>query len=297
MNDFHESDRPPSKTMSYILYSVDTDTAHYGKIRHSSLMDCTSPTGAFTSPGTAEGTFTSMNKNRNEKNHVYLRVNNTTPREAFKKRTKLHATAPNSAPIIPKGIFSSKKMQRSTASPSTIMQSADNDCVASQNNDTNKTAAKTHTQSCGRFGCPAIFVYAVGTDWPTVSRLINDHSLVCMGGFYRLSHLPPRANPHDIPHTPSPPPPAPESLGVETSNREDEVSAGGCKRRRKEDKRKEELEDDEYTEDVQPTSVRCRGCQKAISLDKRSRYYPGLWVKHRGKCPGIRKIEVSKLIL
>jgi hypothetical protein len=39
MNDFHESDRPPSNTMSY----------------------------AFASPGAAEGTLTSMDKNRNEK--------------------------------------------------------------------------------------------------------------------------------------------------------------------------------------------------------------------------------------
>jgi hypothetical protein len=215
----------------------------------------------------------------------------------LKKKTKTSRHCTKFRTFIPKGIFSSKKMQRTTASPSTIMQSTDNDCVASQCNDINKTAAKTHTQSCGRFGCPTIFVYAVDTDWPTVSRLINDHSMVCKGGFYRLSHLPPRAETHDIQNAPSPPPPAPESLGIETGGRDDEVSAGGCKQRRKEDKRKEELEGDEYTEDVQPTSVRCRGCQKAISLDKRSRYYPGLWVKHRGKCPGIRKIEVSQLIL
>ncbi|KAG2749539.1 hypothetical protein P692DRAFT_20924598 [Suillus brevipes Sb2] len=45
MDDFHESDRPPSNTMSYILYNVDTYTSHYGEIRHSSMMDCASPTG------------------------------------------------------------------------------------------------------------------------------------------------------------------------------------------------------------------------------------------------------------
>ncbi|KAG1840999.1 hypothetical protein DFJ58DRAFT_78649, partial [Suillus subalutaceus] len=91
----------------------------------------------------------------------------------------------------------------------------------------------------------------------------------------------------------SPPQVIPESLGIDQSNRGDEVVAGGRKRR-KEDQRKQELENDEYTEDVQPTSVRCRGCQKAISLDKRSRYYPGLWVKHRSKCPGILELEEDK---
>jgi hypothetical protein len=215
---------------------------------------------------------------------------------ALKKKRKPLRHCNKSHIFIRKGIFSSKKMQRSTPNPSATMQS-DNDCVASQHNDTNKTTAKTHTLNCGRFGCPVIFVYDVGADWPTVSCIINEQSLVCKGGFYMLSHSPPHANTQDTQHALSPPPLVPESLGVETNNREDEISAGGCKRRRKEDKRKEELEDDEYTEDVQPISVRCRGCQKAISLDKRSRYYPGLWVKHRGKCPGIRKIEVSRFLL
>jgi hypothetical protein len=200
------------------------------------------------------------------------------------------------------------------------MQPTDNDCIASRDNNTNKTAAKTHTLNCGRFGCSTIFVYAVDTDWPTVSRLISEHSLVCKGGFYTLSNSLPRADTHDTQHAPSSPPLAPESLGVENSHCDDEVSvrgckrkrkedeytedvqpksvkSRGCKRRRKEDERKQGLEEDEYTEDVQPKSVKCRGCQKAIRLDKRSRYYPGLWVKHRGKCPGIRKIEVSKFLL
>ncbi|KAG1771697.1 hypothetical protein EDD22DRAFT_862106 [Suillus occidentalis] len=32
---------------------------------------------------------------------------------------------------------------------------------------------------------------------------------------------------------------------------------------------------------------------RTIRLDKRSRYYPGLWIKHGGKCLGILKIELS----
>ncbi|KIK45320.1 hypothetical protein CY34DRAFT_539875 [Suillus luteus UH-Slu-Lm8-n1] len=182
-------------------------------------------------------------------------------------------------------------MQRSTTSPSTTTKSTDIDCIASQHNTIKKTSAQTYTLNCGRFGCPVIFIYGAGTDWPTVSSHISDHSLVCRGGFYTLSHSPPRADTHDTQQAPSPPPPTPEGLGAKNSNRDNKVSSGSCKRRRKEDKRKQELEEDEYTADVQPISVKCRGCQKAIKLDKRSRYYPGLWVKHRGKCPGIRKIE------
>ncbi|KAG2083836.1 hypothetical protein BD769DRAFT_1397883 [Suillus cothurnatus] len=164
-----------------------------------------------------------MDRNRNgKKNHVYLRVNNTTPR------------------------------------------------------------------------CSAVFVYAVSTDWPTVSRLINDHALVCKGGLYVLANSPPRADKDDPQYALSPAQLVPKSSGINNCNRDDEVIASISKRRKKEDQRKQELEDDEYTEDVQPKSVRCRGCQKAISLDKRSRYYPGLWVKHRGKRPRILKLETDK---
>ncbi|KAG2032558.1 hypothetical protein BDR03DRAFT_747402 [Suillus americanus] len=183
-------------------------------------------------------------------------------------------------------------MQRSTANPSAAVQSSDNNCIASQCNDTNKTADETHTLNCGRSRCPVVFVYAAGTDWPTVSQLLNDHSLVCKGGLYVHANTPPRADKHDAQYAIIPPQPIPEGSGINNGNRDDEVVAGGRKRR-KEDKRKQELENDEYTEDVQPTSVRCRGCQKAISLDKRSRYYPGLWVKHRGKCRGILKLETK----
>ena len=64
---------------------------------------------------------------------------------------------------------------------------------------------------------------------------------------------------------------------------------------RKEAERKMELEMDEWTTDVMPTSVKCRGCQKVICLDSRSRYYPGLWDKHRKKCPKIKLYEMMKV--
>ncbi|KAG2153720.1 uncharacterized protein EDB93DRAFT_1134279, partial [Suillus bovinus] len=171
-------------------------------------------------------------------------------------------------------------MQQSTPSPSAAMQSTSNDCVASRNPTIKQTTARTHMLPCGRVGCPVVFVYGDGTDWPTVSRLINGHSPVCKGGFYGLNHAPPRSDKHDA------------QQGLSSPQLAPRIIAGGSKRRKKENERKQELQDDEYTEDVQPTSVTCRGCQKAITIDKRSRYYPGLWVKHRGKCPGIRKIEV-----
>ncbi|KAG1775932.1 hypothetical protein EV702DRAFT_407466 [Suillus placidus] len=181
-------------------------------------------------------------------------------------------------------------MQKSTASPSTAGQSTDNGYVASQLNIAKKMAAEPYTLDCGRAGCPVVFVYDVGTDWDTVSCLVNHHSLVCKGGLYGLAHSPPRSDTHGAQHAPSPPQPAaPVNFG---GNHNDEVIAGA--QRRNDDERKQDLEDDEYTEDVQPTSVRCCGCHKVISLDKRRRYYPGLWDKHRGKCPGILKIERDK---
>ncbi|KAG2094282.1 hypothetical protein BD769DRAFT_1519205 [Suillus cothurnatus] len=182
-------------------------------------------------------------------------------------------------------------MQKSTASPSAVVQSTDNGCVASQPKVINQTIAQTHTLHCGRAGCPVVFVYDVGTDWPTVNRLVNDHSLVCDGGFFVLANSPPRADAHDAQYASNPPQLVSESLGIHNGNG---TTPRGSKRR-KEDQRIQELENDEYTEDVQPTSVKCRGCQKAISLDKRSRYYPGLWIKHRGKCRGILKLEEQRL--
>lgn len=102
---------------------------------------------------------------------------------------------------------------------------------------------------------------------------------------------------------PSPPQLAPESLDSDDSYHNNFIIAGHSKQRKsrqrknkrnkKEGERKEYLENDEYTANVRPRSVKCRGCGKVIRLDKRSRYYPGLWDKHRGKCPAILRLEVS----
>ncbi|KAJ7480249.1 hypothetical protein B0H11DRAFT_2193814 [Mycena galericulata] len=45
--------------------------------------------------------------------------------------------------------------------------------------------------------------------------------------------------------------------------------------------RKATLENDVWTGSVEPKRVVCRGCGKTIRLNKRSCYYPGLWLKHR----------------
>ena len=56
--------------------------------------------------------------------------------------------------------------------------------------------------------------------------------------------------------------------------------------------RKAFLDHDEWTRDVQPRSVTCGGCEKTLSLDKRSgAYYASLWLKHRYACRSIRRLE------
>ncbi|KAJ7132554.1 hypothetical protein C8R44DRAFT_731210 [Mycena epipterygia] len=58
---------------------------------------------------------------------------------------------------------------------------------------------------------------------------------------------------------------------------------------RKEDERRALLVNDPWTLTVELNHVICRGCERSIKLDGRSRYYPGLWQKHRGRCPGIQQ--------
>ncbi|KAJ7214383.1 hypothetical protein GGX14DRAFT_610743 [Mycena pura] len=58
---------------------------------------------------------------------------------------------------------------------------------------------------------------------------------------------------------------------------------------RKEAERKALLEADPWVHSVVgATEVVCEGCRQTIKLDARSRYYPGLWEKHRDRCDGVR---------
>ncbi|KAG1738524.1 hypothetical protein EDB19DRAFT_895717 [Suillus lakei] len=157
-------------------------------------------------------------------------------------------------------------------------------------------ASRTYTYKCGR--CHAAIKYDAHTDWPTVSLLVNEHYFNCPMklNFYGESvpsHTPSETN--DTRNAPSPLQDSDENLDVTDSNHDNQFIAGCSKQRKSEAQRKQELEDDEYTYNVCPTSVRCRGCEKEISLDKRSRYYPGLWTKHRRKCTRIQKTEKEKL--
>ncbi|KAJ7433696.1 hypothetical protein B0H11DRAFT_752274 [Mycena galericulata] len=58
---------------------------------------------------------------------------------------------------------------------------------------------------------------------------------------------------------------------------------------RTEAERRAALESDEWTMSVTPHEVVCRGCKRPIKLDRRSRYYPGLWEKHRDRCEHVSK--------
>ncbi|KAJ7739475.1 hypothetical protein DFH07DRAFT_840250 [Mycena maculata] len=64
----------------------------------------------------------------------------------------------------------------------------------------------------------------------------------------------------------------------------------GKKTSRTEAERRIALETDPWTNSVNPHDVLCRGCRRVIKLDRRSRYYPGLWEKHRDRCEHVSKM-------
>jgi hypothetical protein len=57
------------------------------------------------------------------------------------------------------------------------------------------------------------------------------------------------------------------------------------------------LWNDEYIVSFNRTEVTCSGCMGAYKLDSRKKavYYPGLWNKHKRRCPGIQDGIVSHL--
>lgn len=154
---------------------------------------------------------------------------------------------------------------------------------------------------CGR--CYAVIEYDRGTEWSVVSELANEHWEACPGK--------PHARSASMTRTPTSPPdtaivlPPPVASSQQSGSNLDAESvsslnntwiSAGCERKRRTlEQRKSELEQDEYAKNITSKSVVCGGCHKEISLDKRSKYYPGLWLKHRGKCPSIEKLEVSRV--
>ncbi|KAJ7624502.1 hypothetical protein FB45DRAFT_1060788 [Roridomyces roridus] len=73
------------------------------------------------------------------------------------------------------------------------------------------------------------------------------------------------------------------------------TSSGATKRKssRTENERRAELTSDPFVVPgtVTPHEVGCAGCERTIKLDKRSRYYPGLWEKHRDRCPEVQVLK------
>ncbi|KAG1877614.1 hypothetical protein DFJ58DRAFT_909377 [Suillus subalutaceus] len=165
--------------------------------------------------------------------------------------------------------------------------------IATRQSDMTQTAVnRAYTIQCGR--CQAVIEYDTHAGWPTISLLVNEHLGTCPAklDFHEPapSHLP--SETYGTENAPSHN--FDDNMGADNSKHDIQVIAG-CRKLKTEARRKRELEDDEYTYSVRPTSVRCHGCEKEISLDKRSRYYPGLWSKHRRKCRGIQKMEKDKL--
>jgi len=168
---------------------------------------------------------------------------------------------------------------------------------------------------CGR--CHAVIQHDSRAPWSVVNKLVNMHWDACPGKPHvSLGQIPPplsEAPPPLSSLAPSSPIPIPTPAGESGSTNRSlskkgggggrefagptrtssSITSAGWERKRKtEEQRKKELDEDEYAENVTATSVTCVGCRKQISLDKRSRYYPGLWVKHKNKCPDVDRLKV-----
>ncbi|KAL4065714.1 hypothetical protein V8B97DRAFT_1124211 [Scleroderma yunnanense] len=163
---------------------------------------------------------------------------------------------------------------------------------------------------CGR--CHAVIQHDSRAPWSVVNKLVNMHWDACPGKPHvLLAQVPPPPPQSEWPAPlVSPPTGGPGStsrgplkkdsggereLAGPTRTVSSVASAGWERKRKTEEQRKKELEEDEYAKNVTATSVTCVGCGKQISLDKRSRYYPGLWVKHKNKCPDVERIKVGEL--
>ncbi|KAL0953347.1 hypothetical protein HGRIS_004587 [Hohenbuehelia grisea] len=150
----------------------------------------------------------------------------------------------------------------------------------------------------GQYDCPRChcsIAFPTSWDWGRVSRLVDDHWRSCQAstgasGSGASLASPPRASATlELPDTPRS-----TTEGTSGTDAEAELSERPRKRQKNtmnESARKKQLEDDPWTEDVTPTSVSCGACHREIRLDKRSRFYPGLWNKHRAKCMEIQRLE------
>ncbi|KAF8448742.1 hypothetical protein L210DRAFT_3523019 [Boletus edulis BED1] len=143
---------------------------------------------------------------------------------------------------------------------------------------------------CGR--CHTVIEYDRGTEWSVVNRLANEHWEACpMKPHARLAHMARTLTSPSDTEAALPLPEASEQRSCSDPTTESVGSSNnpwistGCERKRRTlEQRKVELEQDEYARRITTKSVVCGGCDREISLDKRSKYYPGLWYKHRSKC-------------
>ena len=89
-------------------------------------------------------------------------------------------------------------------------------------------------------------------------------------------------------------PQMPKTRSSARSSTGDTNKRSGKRNMMDETERKALIESDDWAGEVTAISVECKGCGKTVSLDKRSMYYPGLWIKHRSKCPAIRRFENAR---
>lgn len=154
-----------------------------------------------------------------------------------------------------------------------------------------RSQSKLRRIPCGR--CKAVIQHDSRAPWSVVSKLVTMHLGIQPTPLGPTSPIALSATPaHTTTQSASKRNDSQRDFSGPTRNLTSTTAAGWERKRKTEEQRKRELEGDEFTADVTVTSVTCVGCGKQISLDKRSRYYPGLWVKHRNKCPDVEKLKV-----
>lgn len=162
----------------------------------------------------------------------------------------------------------------------------------SSTNHLHRSQSRLRCIPCGR--CKAVIQHDSRAPWGVVNKLVSMHSGTqpkALGP--STSSIVSSTTPaHDTPQSMPKRNDSQREFSGPTRNTSSATAAGWERKRKTEEQRKRELEEDEFTANVTVTRVTCVGCGKQISLDKRSRYYPGLWVKHRNKCPDVERLKV-----
>lgn len=162
----------------------------------------------------------------------------------------------------------------------------------SSTNHLHRSQSRLRCIPCGR--CKAVIQHDSRAPWGVVNKLVSMHSGTQPKALDpSTSSIVSSTTPaHDTPQSMPKRNDSQREFSGPTRNTSSATAAGWERKRKTEEQRKRELEEDEFTANVTVTRVTCVGCGKQISLDKRSRYYPGLWVKHRNKCPDVERLKV-----